>query len=81
MVALAVAIIIAGAATTFGLWIVVEFMQQGNYVRAAVAPFWVIVPGCAPLAILIVKRRRAARSNGTRFNGNQRHKGPQPRTR
>jgi len=83
MVALAVALIIAVTATTFGLWIVVELVQRGNYVRAAVAPFWVILPGCAPLIILIVKRRRAARkmaSNVTRFNGNHRLKKPHHRT-
>jgi hypothetical protein len=80
---LAVALIIAGAATTFGLWIVFEFVRRGNYVGAAVAPFWVIVPGCAPLAILILKRRRAsrARSNVTRLAGHHTPRKPQPRNR
>ncbi|SRR5579875_2620383 len=80
--ALAVAALVAAAATVFGLWIVAEFVQRGNYVGAAVAPFWVILPGCAPLAILIVKRRRATRrvpSNVTRFNGTQRPKKPHHR--
>jgi hypothetical protein len=83
LVALAVALIIAGAATTFGLWIVFEFVQRGNYVGAAVAPFWVILPGCAPLAILIFKRRRAARArtNVTRLSGHHIPKKPQPRKR
>lgn len=83
VVALAVALIIAAAATTFGLWVVVELVQRGNYVGAAVAPFWVIVPGCAPLAIMILKRRRAARSapsNVTRFSGHHRFKRPHRRT-
>lgn len=83
MVALAVALIIAATATTLGLWIVVEFVQRGNYVRAAVAPFWVILPGCLPLVVLIVKRRRALRkapSNVTRFSGNHRAKKPGRRT-
>lgn len=83
VVALAVALIIAGAATSFGLWIVFEFVQRGNYVGAAVAPFWVIVPGCAPLAILISRRRRAtrARSNVTRLAANHSARKPQPRKR
>jgi hypothetical protein len=82
-VALAVALAVAAAATIFGSWIVVEFVQRGNYVGAAVAPFWVILPGCAPLMILLVRRRRAARkmpSNVTRFAGNQRPKKPHHRT-
>lgn len=82
VIALAVALVIAATATTFGLWIVVEFVQRGNYTGAAVAPFWVIAPGCAPLAILMVKRRRAARTaraNVTRFTAN--HRRPQPRNR
>ncbi len=76
VVALAVALIIATTATIFGLWIVVELVQGGNYARAAVAPFWVILPGCAPLVILILKRRRTARklpSNVTRFSGHHHH--------
>jgi Ni/Fe-hydrogenase subunit HybB-like protein len=83
MVALAVALAIAVAATVFGLWIVAEFVQRGNYVGAAVAPFWVILPGCTPLIILIVKRRRAARkvpSNVARLGGNHRNKKPHRRT-
>ncbi len=82
-VALAVATAVAAAALIFGLWIVVEFVQRGNYVGAAVAPFWVILPGCAPLVILLAKRRRAARkmpANVARFNGNQRPKQPHHRT-
>ncbi len=82
-VALAVATAVAAAALIFGLWIVVEFVQRGNYVGAAVAPFWVILPGCAPLAILLAKRRRIARktaSNVARFNGNQRPRKPHHRT-
>jgi hypothetical protein len=69
--ALAVAVVIAAVATIFGLRVVLDFVQRGNYVAAAVAPFWVIAPGCAPLVILILKRRRAARaarSNVTRLN-------------
>jgi hypothetical protein len=60
--AFTVAVIIAAAATIFGLKVVSEFVQRGNYVAAVVAPFWVIVPGCAPLLFLIRKRRRAARA-------------------
>jgi hypothetical protein len=59
-VAFALAVIVAAAATIFGLQIVMEFVRQGNYVAAAVAPFWVIAPGCAPLLFLILKQRRAA---------------------
>lgn len=59
---LTIAVIIAAAAVIFGLKIVLEFVQRGNYVAAAVAPFWVIVPGCAPLFFLIRKRRRAERT-------------------
>jgi hypothetical protein len=84
VVALAVALIIAAAATTFGLWIVVEFVQRGNYVGAMVAPFWVILPGCAPLIILLVRRRRATRAapaNVARFAANPRPKRPHPRNR
>ncbi len=84
VIALAVALVIAATATTFGLWIVVEFVQRGNYTGAVMAPLWVIVPGCAPLAILMVKRRRAARAaraDVTRFNGNHRPGRPQPRSR
>src|SRR5690349_14849260 len=83
IVALAVALVIAAAATTFGLWIVVEFVERGNYVGAAVAPFWVILPGCAPLIILMVKRRRAtraARANVARFDtDHSHHRKPHPR--
>jgi Ni/Fe-hydrogenase subunit HybB-like protein len=81
VLAFAVALIIAVAATTFGLWIVVEFVQRGNYVGAAVAPFWVILPGCAPLAVLLFKRRRAmrlARANVTRLAASQRPNRPHP---
>lgn len=59
---LTLAVIVAAAAIIFGLKVVFEFVQRGNYVAAAVAPFWVIVPGCAPLLFLIRKRRRAARA-------------------
>ena len=84
LIALAVALVIAATATVFGLWIVVEFVQRSNYTGAAVAPFWVILPGCAPLMILLVKRRRAARAaraNVTRFAVNPRSGKPQPRGR
>jgi Ni/Fe-hydrogenase subunit HybB-like protein len=80
-IAFAVALIIAVAATSFGLWIVVQFVQRGNYVEAAVAPVWVILPGCAPLAVLLVKRRRAARlarSNVTRLTANRHQDKPYP---
>ncbi len=75
--------IIAAAATAFGLWIVFEFVQRGNYVGALIAPFWVILPGCAPLGILIYKRRRAARVHPkvAPFSANQNPKRPQPRKR
>lgn len=59
---LTLAVIVAAAATIFGLKVVSEFVQRGNYAAAAVAPFWVIVPGCAPLFFLIRKRRGAARA-------------------
>lgn len=59
---LTLAVIVAAAATIFGLKVVSEFVQRGNYAAAAVAPFWVIVPGCAPLFFLILRRRRAARA-------------------
>jgi hypothetical protein len=83
VVALAVAVVIAAATTTFGLWIVFELVQRGNYVGALIAPFWVILPGCAPLGILIYKRRRAARahSNVTRFTAIHNPRRPQPRKR
>ena len=83
VVALAVALVIAAAATTFGLWIVFEFVQRGNYVGAAVAPFWVILPGCAPLTVLMFKRRRAAhaRSNVTRLAAHPSPRNSQPRKR
>jgi protein-S-isoprenylcysteine O-methyltransferase Ste14 len=84
VVAFALALIIALAATTFGLWIVVEFVRRGNYVGAAVAPFWVILPGCAPLAVLLVKRRRAARTaraNVTRLTASPRQSKPHPGNR
>ncbi|SRR5579883_2241739 len=84
VVALAVALIIAAAATTFGLWIVVEFVQRGNYVGAVVAPFWVILPGCAPLVILMVRRRRAARTvrtNVARLSTAHNRRRPHPPSR
>jgi hypothetical protein len=85
VIALAIALVIAATATTFGLWIVVEFVQRGNYTGAVMAPLWVIAPGCAPLAVLIVRRRRAARTaaraNVTRFTVNHRQGRPQPRNR
>jgi hypothetical protein len=62
IVVFALALVIAAAATIFGLKIVLEFVKGGDYVRAAVAPFWVIVPGCAPLLFLIIRRRRTARA-------------------
>jgi hypothetical protein len=62
MVAFALALVVAAAATIFGLKIVLELVKGGDYVRAAVAPFWVIVPGCAPLLFLIIRRRRTARA-------------------
>jgi len=80
-VALAVFLIIAAATTTFGLWVVFEFVQQGKYVAAAMVPLWVILPGCAPLAVLIIRRRRAARAaraKVTRFSGNHRPGSPLP---
>jgi hypothetical protein len=61
-VVLAIAAILAAAAIIFGLRVVGEFVSQGNYAAAAVAPFWVIVPGCAPLLFLLRRHRRAARS-------------------
>jgi hypothetical protein len=84
VIALAVALVIAASATTFGLWIVVQFVQRGNYTGAVMVPLWVIAPGCAPLAILIVRRRRgvrAAHANVTRFTTNHRQGRPQPRNR
>jgi hypothetical protein len=59
-VAFTLAVIVAAVATIFGLWVVKEFVRQGNYVKAAVVPLWVIAPGCAPLLFLILKNRRAA---------------------
>jgi hypothetical protein len=66
IVFLALAVILAAAATIFGLRIVMEFVRQGNYVAAAVAPFWVIAPGCAPLLFLILKQRRASSAAPTK---------------
>jgi hypothetical protein len=83
-VALALALVIAATATTFGLWIVVQFVQRGNYVGAMVAPFWLVLPGCAPLVVLIVRRRRAmrkAQSNVTRFSAELRNRKRHPRER
>ena len=59
---LALAVIVAAVATIFGLKVVAEFVRRGNYAAAVVAPFWVIVPGCAPLLFLLRKRRRAAQT-------------------
>ena len=81
-VAFALAVIVAAAATIFGLKIVTEFVRQGNYVAAAVAPFWVIAPGCAPLLYLILKQRRAASAapmKVTRISDNGRRGGMPPR--
>jgi hypothetical protein len=81
-VALALALIVAAAATIFGLKIVTEFVRQGNYVAAAVAPFWVIAPGCAPLLYLILKHRRAASAapmKVARIKDNGRRGGMPPR--
>jgi hypothetical protein len=66
MVVFALAVAVAAAATMFGVKIVLEFIRRGNYVAAAVAPFWVIAPGCAPLLFLIFKRRRAAQAVPTK---------------
>ena len=76
IIAFALAVIVAAAATIFGLKIVAEFVRQGNYVAAAVAPFWVIAPGCAPLLYLILKHRRAASSTSMKvaqIKNNGRH--------
>jgi hypothetical protein len=81
-VAFALAVIVAAAATIFGLKIVMEFVRQGNYVAAAVAPFWVIAPGCAPLLYLILKHRRAAGTapmKVARISDNGRRGGMPPR--
>jgi hypothetical protein len=80
-VGFAVAVVVAVAATAFGLRIVFELIQRGSYVQAAVAPFWVIVPGCAPLFILIRRRRRAARATHAAVikPGGRPHPKPRPR--
>jgi hypothetical protein len=82
-VAFALAVIVAVVATIFGLRIVMEFVRQGNYVAAAVAPFWVIAPGCAPLLFVVLKNRRAAgatTSKVARINDSSR-RGMPPRRR